>query len=235
MTNALEQSSNIGMAYVARKLGRELFYDYIEKFGFGDYSYINLVGEQKGKLVYWKKWTEAKLLTSSFGQGISVTPIQMIQAWMALANGGVLIQPQIVKAVLPDGQEKQDIETTVIRRVLSEDASQKISAMLVSAVDNGVAIPGKVDGYRVAGKTGTSQIACADNTRCKNGSYEKGEGTTVTSFGGYAPIEKPKFVVLVKFERPRIGDNTWGSTTAAPVFKDLMKFLLQYYDIAPDE
>ena len=235
MTNAIEQSSNIGMAYVARKLGRELFYKYIVDFGFGDYSDIDLTGEQKGAVTFWKKWPEAQLLTTSFGQGIAATPIQVISAWSALANGGVLIQPKMVKSFIKSDGEKHDVSSTVVHRVISEEASRKITGMLVSSVENGVASPAKVDGYLVAGKTGTSQIACADSTRCRAGRYEKGAGTTITSFAGYAPISKPKFVILVKFERPRIGDNTWGSTTAAPVFHDLTKFLLNYYNIPPDD
>ena len=235
MTNAIEESSNIGMSYVARKLGRSLFYKYITEFGFGDFTYIDLVGEQKGALTYWKKWPEAQLLTTSFGQGISVTPVQVATAWSALANGGVLMQPQLVKAIITAEGERKDHDPEVVRRVISETASQQISAMLVSSTENGVAEPGKVKGYRVAGKTGTSQMACSDSHRCQIGKYEKGPGTTITSFAGYGPIAKPKFVVLVKFERPRIGDNTWGSTTAAPVFRDLVEFLFQYYDVPPDD
>ncbi len=235
MTNAIEQSSNIGMAYVARKLGRELFYKYIMEFGFGDYTYIDLPGEQKGKVNFWKKWPEAQLLTTSFGQGISVTPIQVVSAWNALANGGVLMQPQIIKAFINNDGEREDIDSKVIRRVISEEASQKITGILVSSVENGVAKAGKVKGYRIAGKTGTSQVACSDSSRCRIGRYERGEGTTVTSFAGYGSINNPKFVILVKFERPRLGESTWGENTAAPVFKELAEFLFQYYDIPPDD
>ena len=235
MTNAIEQSSNIGMAFVARKLGRELFYKYILDFGFGDYTNIDLVGEQKGMLTFWKKWPEAQLLTTSFGQGISATPIQVVSAWSALANGGVMLQPKIVKTYQKENNENIDVDTQIVKRVISQKTSEKITAMLVSSVENGVASPAKVDGYLIAGKTGTSQISCADSTRCRAGRYEKGSGTTITSFAGYAPISKPKFVILVKFERPRIGNNTWGSTTAAPVFKELSEFLLRYYNIPPDD
>lgn len=235
MTNALEYSSNIGMSYVARKLGKALFYKYILDFGFGDYTYIELSGEQKGGLEYWKKWTEAKLLTTSFGQGISVTPLQMVSAWGALANGGILMQPHIVKEIIkPDGT-KVKTDPKVIRRVISEEASKKITGMLVSTVDHGAAGKGKIDGYKNAGKTGTAQIACSDSHRCQIGFYEKGEGTVATSYMGFAPVKNPKFVILVKFQRPRLGYNTWGENTAAPIFKGLMSFLTQYYDIPPDD
>jgi cell division protein FtsI/penicillin-binding protein 2 len=235
MTNALEQSSNIGMAYVARKLGRQLFYDYILDFGFGDYTYISLAGEQKGQVTYYKKWPEAQLLTTSFGQGISATPLQMITAFSAILNGGNLLEPHIVYGELEEDGKITKKPINLVRRVVSEKASEEIKSMLVSSVENGVAEPGKVEGYKIGGKTGTSQIACSDGGRCTLGKYEKGEGSTITSFAGFAPIKKPKFVVLVKFERPRIGDNTWGSTTAAPVFQEMTEFLLNYYDIKKED
>lgn len=236
MTNAIEYSSNIGMSYTARKLGRQLFYKYIKEFGFGDYSYINIVGEQKGNLTYWKQWPEAQLLTTSFGQGISVTPVQMLSAWGALANGGLVMQPQIISETIDENGVRHVRESKMVRRVISTEASQQISGMLVSSMENGVARSARVPGYRLAGKTGTSQIACSDSSRCQVGKYESGTGTTITSFAGYGPIHKPKFLILVKFDRPRIGDNnTWGSTTAAPVFNEVAEFLLNYYDIQPQE
>ncbi|HPO05853.1 MAG TPA: penicillin-binding transpeptidase domain-containing protein, partial [Candidatus Gracilibacteria bacterium] len=235
MTNAIEQSSNIGMAYVARKLGKELFYKYVLDFGFGDYTYVDLPNEQKGKLTYWKSWSEAQLLTTSFGQGIAVTPIQMTSSWCALANGGVLMQPKVIKEFIRQDGKVDKIDDKVIRRVISETTSRDITGVLVSSVEKGVAKAGKVPGYKLAGKTGTSQIACSDSSRCHIGFYEAGMGTTVTSYGGYGPINKPKFVVLVKFERARLSGATWGENTAAPVFKELVKFLMNYYDIAPDD
>ncbi len=234
VTNAIEQSSNIGMAYVARKLGAELFYKYILDFGFNELTYIDLVWEQIGKIHFWKKWTEAKLITTSFGQGMSATPIQMIQAWAPLINWGMLVQPQIVKSVIKIDGDRKDVQNDPIKRVISKSSSDQIKAMLVSSIDHGVAKPGGVEGYSVGWKTGTSQIACSDRTRCPTGRYERGEGTTITSFAWFAPADKPEFLVLVKFDRPRIGDNTWGSTTAAPVFQDVMEFLLKYYDIKKD-
>lgn len=230
MTNVLETSSNVGMVFVALKLGKSVMHSFIvDKFGFGDYTNIDLDEEAPGKVLPKKDWSDALLLTSSFGQGLTATPIQVVRAWGALANGGILMQPQIVEERIHSNGRLEKVEPKVLRRVLSSDTSTSITSMLVSAVSNGVAWPARVPGYRVAGKTGTSQIAGPD------GKYETGEGAFITSFAGYAPAEDPKFVVYVKFDRPRYGeDNTWGSTTAAPIFKQVMTFLLDYNDIPPD-
>jgi cell division protein FtsI/penicillin-binding protein 2 len=239
VTQALEQSSNLGLAYVARKMGKQVFYSYLENFGFGELTYIDLAEEQRGRMSFWKTWPEAQLITTSFGQGISVTPLQMVSALSALANGGVLMQPKIIsERILPTGERKKE-SPRVIRRVISEDTSAQMTAMLVSSIANGVAWGGGVKGYALAGKTGTAQIACTDATRCEKGKYETGTGSTVTSFGGYGPASHPRFVILVNFERPRYSrhglDDTWGSTTSAPVFREIAEFILSYYDIPPEK
>lgn len=231
MTNVLETSSNIGMAFVSKELGAPLLYKYITDYGFGEMTDVELEGEENGTVIYYKKWPLAQLYTTSFGQGMNATFLQMASAWSAIANGGLLMQPHIVDSTIDNTRnhvEKNEVE--VIRRVISADTSSTISAMLVSAVKNGVAKPAAIEGYNLAGKTGTAQIAKTTGL-----GYEKGDGSTITSFAGYAPIEHPRFVVIVKFDRPRIGENTWGSTTGAPVFKAIAEFLLDYYDIPPDD
>lgn len=231
MTNVLETSSNVGMVFVALKLGKSLMHSFItDKFGFGDYTDIDLDEESPGKVFPKKDWSDAHLLTASFGQGLTVTPIQIVRAWGALANGGMLMRPQIVDSIIHSDGTIEEIDPEPVRRAISADTSQTITSMMVSGVDNGVAWPAQIKGYRVAGKTGTSQIAGSD------GKYETGEGAFITSFAGYAPAEDPRFLVYVKFDRPRYGaDNTWGSTTAAPVFREVMTFLLEYKDVPPDE
>lgn len=231
MTNVLETSSNIGMAFVSKELGATLLHNYIKDYGFGEMTDVELEGEENGTVIYYKKWPEAQLYTTSFGQGMNATLLQMTSAWGAIANGGLLMQPYIVDSVIDNTTDYiEKTEPEVIRRVISADTSSTISAMLVSAVKNGVAEPASVPGYNLAGKTGTAQIAKTTGV-----GYEKGEGSTITSFGGYAPIEHPRFVMIVKFDRPRIGENTWGSTTGAPVFREIAEFLLDYYDVPPDE
>ncbi|MBN2087801.1 hypothetical protein JW758_05620 [Candidatus Peregrinibacteria bacterium] len=227
MTEVLELSLNTGMSFVAKKLGMSLMYKYLKDFGFGEYTNIKLEGETKGALDYYKHWSKAQLLTTSFGQGIVATPLQMITAWAVLANGGKLVQPYIVESVIKDNEVIQT-ETNVIHRVISEEASSIITSMLISVVRLGHARPADIPGYLIAGKTGTAQMAGP------NGKYEVGEGSTITSFAGYLPALQPQFVMLVKFDRPRIGENTWGSTTAAPTFRRISEFLIDYYNIQPN-
>lgn len=225
MTEVLEKSLNTGMAWVAKKLGKRLMYEYLKDFGFGEYTNIKLEGETKGEVDYYSHWSKAQLLTTSFGQGIVVTPLQMITAWSALANGGKLMQPYIVDSIIRDN-EVVKTEPEIIHRVISEETSSIITSMLVSVV-KGYHGRAEIPGHLIAGKTGTAQIAG------KYGQYEKGEGTTITSFAGYFPATKPQFVVLVKLDRPRIGEGTWGETTAAPTFQLIAKFLIDYYNIEP--
>lgn len=227
MTQVLEKSLNTGMSWVAKKLGKELMYKYLQAFGFGEYTNLFLEGEAKGRLDYYKHWSKAQLLTQSFGQGIVVTPLQMAVAWSALANGGKLVEPTIVESVIKKDKVIKT-EPQIIRRVISEETSSIISSMLVSSVDNGYAHKAGIPGYLIAGKTGTSQMAG------KSGKYEVGEGTTITSFGGYIAFN-PQFVAIVKLDRPRIGENTWGENTAAPAFRDIAEFMINYYNIQPSE
>lgn len=221
MYDVLAYSLNTGMSFVAKKLGKKLMYEYLADFGIGEYTNVQLDGETKGRLDYYKQWSKAQLLTTSFGQGIIVTPLQLITAWAALANGGKLMQPYIVDSIVKEDKVLKN-EPQVIKRVISEETSSIITAMNINTVRKKTA---DIPGYSVAGKTGTAQIAG------KGGEYEKGEGTTITSFVGYAPALKPKFVMLIKLDRPRIGEGTWGETTAAPTFKEIGEFLMKYYNV----
>ena len=224
MTDVLAYSLNTGMSFVSKKLGKKLMYQYLKDFGFGEYTNIKLEGETKGKVDYYKQWSKAKMLTTSFGQGIVVTPLQVITAWAALANGGKLMQPYIIDSIIKDNKIIK-AEPQIVKRVISEETSSIITSMLINSVRRGVARPADITGYLIAGKTGTSQVAG------NNGKYETGEGSTITSFAGYAPALKPQFVVLVKLDRPRIGEGTWGATTAAPMFREIAEFLMKYYNI----
>lgn len=231
MTNVLETSSNVGMVFVALRLGKAVMHSFItDKYGFGDYTDVELDQEEPGKVLPEKDWSDAHLLTASFGQGLSVTPLQVVRAWGALANGGVMMQPQIIlEKHYPNGK-KEVSEPTAVRRAISADTATTVTSMLVSSVENGVAHAARIPGYAIAGKTGTSQIAGSD------GKYETGDGSFVTSFAGYAPAYDPQFLILVKFDRPRYGiANTWGATTAAPVFREVMTFLLEYANVPPEE
>lgn len=226
MTNVLEQSSNIGMAFVAREMGRNLFYAYLLKFGFGEKTGIEFENELAGYVEYFTGWAESELVTRAFGQGITVTPLQMVNSYAALANKGLLMQPYIVESITDANGKTIYTEPKIINQAVSEDTAGKITEMMVSAVENGVANTAQVNGHYIAGKTGTAQTY-------KRGQPLTGAGTTIASFAGYAPIDDPKFVVLVKIDKPRT--SVWGAETAAPVFAQLAEFLFDYYNIPPDK
>jgi len=226
MTNVLEESSNIGMAWVAKKIGRNLFYSYAVKFGFGDRLGIEFDNEEKGYMEYFTEWADSELVTHAFGQGITVTPLQIASAYAVMANKGVLMQPYIVAAVRDANGKIIKTEPQVIRQVISEDTANTITQMMVSAVENGVAPKSKVEGHFVAGKSGTAQTY-------KYGKPLSGAGTTITTFAGYAPVDDPKFVVVVKYDFPR--SSEWCANTSAPTAAEIEKFLFSYYNIPPDK
>jgi len=227
MTHALNYSCNIGMVTIAKKLGKSLFYNYIINYGFGERTDIELDEESKGVVPFYRNWAAANLATIAFGQGISVTPLQMAVAYSALANGGLVLQPHIVQEIIsPDGKT-DETGVDIVRRVISKETADTMTAMLISSVENGVARKVRLEKYFIAGKTGTSQIAAKNRA-----GFEEGEGTTIASFAGYAPANNPKFVMIVKINRPR--SSQWGESTAAVLFKDISEFLLEYYNIPPD-
>lgn len=226
MIEVLNRSLNTGIAFLTKKMGRELLYDYFQKFGFGQYTDIDLEGETDGKVKPYFYWAESELITYGFGQGIAATPLQMALAFSALANGGYLMAPQIVDEIhYADGKIEKKMPERV-RRVLSNEAYQSIKSMLLNSVDHGVARGARVFGYNVMGKTGTSQTY-------KGGKALEGTGTTITSFAGFAPLKDPQFVVLVKYDYPKV--SQWGSETAANTFKEIAEFMFNYLSIPPDK
>lgn len=229
MTNVLERSSNLGAAYVSRKLGRSLSYKYLQDFGFGQLTDIQFTSEHPGWLKEPQTWAEIDLVTASFGQGFSSTPIQVATAVGSIANGGRLMRPTIIDRIdhaARDGRpgDVEIIEPEVVRQVVSPETAAKVTGMMVSVIDHGVAPKAKVPGYIVAGKTGTSQIAREDGA-----GYEKGPGSTVATLAGFAPADKPKVVVYIRIDRPLA--DYWGSTIAAPAWSRTVSWLMQYYSI----
>ncbi|MDD5469768.1 MAG: penicillin-binding protein 2 [Candidatus Peribacteraceae bacterium] len=227
MTNCLEFSINTCMTNVSSKLGKKLFHRMIERFGFGAITGIELEDELPGAMQPWRTWSNALLATASYGQGISSTPLQVITAYTPLANRGKLMRPMIVDRIIQSDGTVTVMEPRVVDQVIRPETAETITAMLTSSVNVGFAKVAKVPGYRIAGKTGTSQIAGP------GGKYETGTGSTIATFAGYAPIEDPKFLILVKFDRPR--KDEYGSKTAGPVFQKMAAFLFKYYGIPPDE
>ncbi|MEK7590890.1 MAG: penicillin-binding transpeptidase domain-containing protein [Patescibacteria group bacterium] len=229
MTNCLELSINTCMTSVSEKLGPKLFHRMLTRFGFGHITSIELEDELPGEMLPWDDWSRSLLATAAFGQGISVTPLQMVTAFSALANGGRLLRPTILDSVIHADGTVEKTETRVLDQVITPETSDTITAMLVSSVAKGYAKPAKVKGYHIAGKTGTSQIAGP------GGKYETGTGSTVASFIGYAPTHNPKFVALVKLDRPKAKNITHGAQAAAPIFHDIAEFLIKYYGLPPDD
>jgi len=227
MTQVLEKSLNTGVIFVEKLIGNKNFAEYVRRFGFGEKTGIDLLGEESGNdrnLNNLK--SDIQFFTISFGQGIAMTPIQLITAYSAIANGGVLMKPQILDKIIWKDGEEEIIEPKSVRRVISEKASLETAKMLESVVVNGHGKRAGVPGYRVGGKTGTAQVASGNRK-----GYE--EGINIGSFAGFAPIENPQFTVLVKIENPRTVE--WAESSAAPAFGELMKFLLEYGNIPPTE
>lgn len=226
MTDVLNKSLNTGVIFVAKKIGIERFQKYVKDFGFGNLTGIEMDTEVSGNISSLKEKREIYLATAAFGQGITVTPLQMAAAYGALANGGNLMQPYIVDEIIkPDGKRKIT-EPKLIRRVISERTATLIGGMMVTVVRKGHGKRAGVDGYFVAGKTGTAQVPK------KNGrGYDP--NITIGSFAGFAPVDDPKFVMLVKIDRPR--SVQWAESSAAPLFGELAEFLLHYFEIPPAE
>ncbi|MBU0530899.1 penicillin-binding protein 2 [Patescibacteria group bacterium] len=225
MTQVLEKSLNTGVIHAMRETGRDVFRDYIEDFGFGEFTGIQLAGESDGNISsLWEK-SEIYSATAAFGQGITVTPLQLAAAFGAIANGGTLYEPYIVKEILyPDGTYELT-ESEPVRRVITERSAQMLGAMLVSVVEHGHGQQAGVDGYYVAGKTGTAQVPRKDGR-----GYDS--NVTIGSFAGFAPASDAKFAMVVRMDRPR--SVQWAESTAAPVFGELTAFLLQYLKVAPE-
>lgn len=221
----LVESLNIGAAKIAvEELGRNSFYNMLGAFGFGSRTRVDLEGEQTGRIRIPgdSEWSESDLGTNSFGQGMSVTPLQMLNAYNVIANGGLLLQPRVVKQVIR-GSEITNIDLIVTRRVISREVADQVTAMMVAAVERGLDDLARVDGYSVAGKTGTAEIPSPVG-------YVS--GATIVTFIGFLPADAPQVSILVKLDRPQ--SNTFASQTAAPVFKRLAEKLVTYLEIPTD-
>lgn len=225
MTQALEKSLNTCTIFAQRQLGKDAFRDYVKDFGFGKKTDIDLTPESKGNISSLEKKGSIFAATGSYGQGITVTPIQLIAALASLGNGGKLFKPFVVSEILyPDGT-REKTKPIEVAKPIDARTSRLISGMLVSVVENGHGKRAGVPGYWVAGKTGTAQVAKKDEA-----GYEEDE--TIGSFAGYAPASDPKFAMLVKIDHPR--DVQWAESSAAPLFGTMAKFLLNYLQVPPE-
>ncbi len=221
MTRILEKSSNVGMVYVGEKLGDKKIYDYLGKYGFGQNTGIDIEGEASGYLKPRANWYPIDYSTVTFGQGIAITPIQMIRAFASIINGGYLMRPYLVQKIVSENKVTE-IKPKIERKVISILTSEIIRKMLISTVENAEAKWDRPKGYVIGGKTGTAQIPI-------KGHYDPSK--TIASFIGFAPASDPKFLTFVVLYEPKT--SPWGSETAAPLFFEIAKQLIVYYNISP--
>ena len=203
--------------------GNNNIYSYLENYGFGKLTGIDLQGEADAFLKPKNSWYPIDYSTVTFGQGIAVTPIQMITAFSSLINGGNLLKPYVVSKIISETKQNV-IKPKIERQVISKETSDLVKQMLVSTIDHAEAIWDKPKGIKIGGKTGTAQIAIA-------GHYDP--SMTNASFIGFFPADKPKFITLVILEEPK--SSIWGSETAAPLFFEIAKELIVYYNIVPSQ
>lgn len=224
MIDVLALSLNVGSAHISTTLGKERFYAYLRGFGFGRITGVDLGSEGPGRLRLPgdNDWHESDLGTNSFGQGVAVTPLQMTSAVAAVANRGILMRPCVVGQIV-NGEKVTIVQPTVVRRVISSHTADQLTGMLVEATKRGAPLA-TLPNYKVAGKTGTSQIPMP------GGYYHPDQ--TIASFVGYAPADDPRFVMLVKIDKPQA--SPWGYEVAAPVFASVTEELVNYLDIPPD-
>ncbi|TDJ00100.1 MAG: PASTA domain-containing protein [Candidatus Dadabacteria bacterium] len=221
----VKYSSNIGASKIGELLGRDKYYKYLNKFGFGKKTGIGLPGESSGLLAAPRKWGPIELATISFGQGISVTSLQLVTALSAIANGGYLMKPYVIEKIVgPDGNVIEQNSPEVVTRVISYDTSYQMKQIMQGVVENGTGKKAQIPGFSVAGKTGTAQIP-----NPKSGGYYSGR--YITSFIGFAPVEDPEIVMVVVVEAP--GEKTYGGSVAAPIFKQIAEKVLFHMGVSP--
>ena len=227
MTELLIHSNNIGATWLSDLLGTDRFYPYLSKFGYGQRTNVGLSGEADGQLRTPKdtgQWWPIDLATNAFGQGLSVTPLQMATAVSAIVNGGTLMRPYVVQRVEgPEGV--RTFQPTKVRQVISPETSSTLRTMMHAVIEQGGSTQVRVPGFRIGGKSGTASVPGPD------GRYL--EGTYIASYVGFAPYENPKAVVLVKIDRPK--GSPWGSVVAGPVFSAVVREMLVYWRVPPSD
>ncbi len=211
----LEQSTNVGTIQVAQRLGGENLEDYIRSFGFGEFTGVDMWGEDPGVIPPYEEWSGSSIGNIPIGQGLTVTPLQLVRGYAALLNGGTSVTPRLLVDEAPAESGA---------RVISRETSDIVRGMLQNVVENGSGHLAQIPGYTVGGKTGTSQKVDPET-----GAYAYKH---VASFVGFAPASDPEFVALIVVDEPKT--EYWGEVVAAPAFKELMSFTLGYYNIPPD-
>ncbi|MBN3911337.1 MAG: penicillin-binding protein 2 [Nostoc sp. NMS1] len=225
----LQYSSNIGMVQIIQRLKPSIYYNWLERLGLGQKVDTDLPFEVGGRLKSQEEFIASPIepATTSFGQGFSMTPIQLVQMHGALANGGKLVTPHVVRGLIDTKGQMHDSPTrTISRQIFSAATAQKVVEMMETVVNEGSGKAAQIPGYRIAGKTGTAQKASP------NGGYIK--GARMTSFVAILPVESPRYVVFALVDEPK-GESAYGSTVAAPIVKSVIEALIPLEEIPPSK
>ncbi|MEH2084144.1 MAG: penicillin-binding protein 2 [Nostoc sp.] len=225
----LQYSSNIGMVQIIQRLKPSIYYNWLERLGLGQKVDTDLPFEVGGRLKSQEEFIASPIepATTSFGQGFSMTPLQLVQMHGALANGGKLVTPHVVRGLIDSkGQMHDSPPRTIPRQIFSTATTQKVVEMMETVVTEGSGKPAQIPGYRIAGKTGTAQKASP------NGGYIK--GARMTSFVAILPVESPRYVVFALVDEPK-GESAYGSTVAAPIVKSVIEALIPLEEIPPSK
>lgn len=221
MSQILENSDNVAMVWISSKLGAEKEREYFQKFGFGEKSGVDLVGESTGRLAELKNWNDLLRSTAAFGQGISTNIIQMATAYSVIANGGTLVTPHVAEKTIRDSQEVRVLEFKDRGQVIKPETAAQVREMMANVVVHGHGKRAAVEGIRVGGKTGTAQVPDP------SGGYYADR--TIGSFAGMFPIEDPKFVMVVRLNNPKT--VRFAESSAAPTFGEIATWMANYYNL----
>ena len=227
ISQILERSSNVGMVHIVQRMKSSVYYGWLERIGLGDISGIDLPSETPSTLKPQEQFLEYVIepATASFGQGFSLTPVQMVQLQGILASGGKLLTPHVVKGLInEEGEEYYQPKLATPRQVISPATTQRVVEMMTNVVEKGTGLPARIPGYRIAGKTGTAQKALTTG-----GGYSNAK---ITGFVGIFPAKEPRYVVMAVIDEP-VGDDAFGSTVAAPIVKTVIEDIIVSEGIPP--
>jgi len=222
MTEVLKHSVNTGAVFVERQLGSELFWKYVERFGFTQPTGIDLAEEVSSSNLVLRNGIPRDFATASFGQSVVLTPIQLVTGFSAIANNGEMVQPYLVSKII-DSQGEERSFWPQTKKVVSPKTASQLTTMLVEVVESGYGKRARIEGYQIAGKTGTAQVLLPGQT-----AYDSEQ--TIQSFIGFAPALDPQFLALVKLDNPKVASSYYS---AAPLFQELAQFIIHYYQIPP--
>ncbi|OGZ62938.1 MAG: hypothetical protein A2639_01455 [Candidatus Staskawiczbacteria bacterium RIFCSPHIGHO2_01_FULL_34_27] len=223
MSGILEKSINTGAVFLSQTINHQTFLDYLDKLGFNNQTGIDLQGEVYSDNDILKNGSDFGFATASFGQGIEMTPIQLVQAFSVFANGGKTVKPYVVEKIV-HGQDQVVTKPEISEQIISQKTASEVTTMMANVVERGFGNIAKIPGYYLAGKTGTAEVPIKD----KKGYYSD---RTIQSFIGFGPALKPQFLILVKLDNPKV---TKSSLSATPIFKKLAQYIINYWQIPPD-